>query len=105
MTSQQLPYVAGHVSTLSDFPENIAQPRVCCSGTTRVHRFPNTILKIALRKLDVINGAHQLDDLRSPPAALKGDLSGFLSIQVNDQWRVIFRWDSGAKDVSLIDYH
>ena len=78
-------------------------------NTARVRRFPNTILKVALRKLDVINGAQHLDDLRSPPAnhleALKGDLAGFYSIRVNDQWRIIFRWDSGAKDVSLIDYH
>lgn len=78
-------------------------------NTSRVRRFPSTILKIALRKLDVINGAHKFDDLRSPPAnhleALKGDLSGFHSIRVNDQWRITFRWDSGAKDVSLVDYH
>jgi proteic killer suppression protein len=78
-------------------------------NTSRVRRFPNTILKIALRKLDVLNAAHKLDDLRSPPAnrleALKGDLTGFYSIRVNDQWRVIFRWDSGATDVSLVDYH
>ncbi len=78
-------------------------------NTSRARRFPSMILKIALRKLDVINGAHQLDDLRSPPAnhleVLKGDLSGFHSIRVNEQWRIVFRWDSGAKDVSLIDYH
>jgi len=78
-------------------------------NTARVRRFTNTILKIALRKLDVINAAHQLDDLRSPPAnhleSLKGNLSGFHSIRVNDQWRIIFRWDAGAKDVSLVDYH
>lgn len=78
-------------------------------NTSRVRRFPNDILKTTLRKLDVLNAAHKLDDLRSPPAnrleALKGDLTGFHSIRVNDQWRIIFRWDSGAKDVSLVDYH
>jgi proteic killer suppression protein len=78
-------------------------------NTARARRFPNDVIKIALRKLDVLNGAHTLDDLRSPPAnrleALKGDLAGFHSIRVNDQWRIIFRWDSGAKDVSLVDYH
>jgi len=78
-------------------------------NTSRVRHFPSTVLKIALRKLDVINGAHTLDDLRSPPAnhleALKGNLYGFHSIRINDQWRIIFRWDSGAKDVSLVDYH
>jgi proteic killer suppression protein len=78
-------------------------------NTSRVRHFPSAILKIALRKLDVINGAYKLDDLRSPPAnhleALKGDLYGFHSIRINNQWRIIFRWDSGAKDVSLVDYH
>jgi len=78
-------------------------------NTTRVRRFPNDVLKIALRKLDILNAAHKLDDLRSPPAnrleSLKGDLAGYHSIRVNDQWRIIFRWEDGAKDVSLIDYH
>ena len=65
-------------------------------------------MRIALRKLDVLNGAHRLNDLKSPPAnrleALKGDLAGFHSIRVNDQWRLIFRWDEGVHDVSLTDY-
>jgi proteic killer suppression protein len=78
-------------------------------NTSRVRRFPRTIWKVALHKLDVINAAHKLEDLRSPPAnhleALKRDLLGFHSIRVNDQWRIIFHWDSGAKDVSLVDYH
>ena len=77
--------------------------------TSRVRRFPNDILKVALRKLDVLNAAHKLDDLRSPPAnrleALKGDLAGFHSIRVNAQWRIIFRWNSGVQDVALVDYH
>jgi proteic killer suppression protein len=75
-----------------------------------VRRFPQGILRIALRKLDVINGAHELIDLRSPPGnrleALQGDLQGFHSIRINDQWRVIFRWESGgAHQVSIVDYH
>lgn len=78
-------------------------------NTFRARRFPNTILKIALRKFDVLNAAHRLEDLRSPPAnrleALKGDLAGFYSIRVNDQWRIVFRWDAGAQDVALVDYH
>jgi proteic killer suppression protein len=78
-------------------------------NTSRVRRFPNDILRVALRKLDILNAAHKLDDLRSPPAnrleALKGDLAGFHSIRVNDQWRIIFRWDSGGQDVALVDYH
>ena len=77
--------------------------------TSRVRRFPPDLMRIALRKLDVLNGAHRLNDLKSPPAnrleALKGDLVGFHSIRVNDQWRLIFRWEDGVHDVSLTDYH
>jgi proteic killer suppression protein len=77
--------------------------------TSRVRRFPPDVVRTALRKLDALNGAHRLDDLRSPPAnrleALRGDFAGFHSIRVNDKWRLIFRWDEGAHDVSLTDYH
>lgn len=77
--------------------------------TSRVRRFPPDLVRIALRKLDILNGAHRLNDLKSPPAnrleALKGDLVGFHSIRVNDQWRLIFRWDDGVHEVSLTDYH
>ena len=57
-------------------------------------RFAPDVTRSALRKLDSINGADHLDDLRSPPRnrleALHGDLRGFYSIRVNDQWRIIF---------------
>ena len=78
-------------------------------NTARVRRFPPDIVRTAFRKLDVLNAAHRLDDLRSPPAnrleALRGDLAGFHSIRVNDQWRIVFRWEDDAHDVSLTDYH
>jgi toxin HigB-1 len=94
---------------IQSFQDNATADLYDGRNTSRVRRFPNTILKIALRKLDVLNAAHKLDDLRSPPAnrleVLKGDLAGFHSIRVNDQWRIIFRWDSGAQDVALVDYH
>jgi proteic killer suppression protein len=75
-----------------------------------LRRFPTDIRKTALRKLDVLNAAYQLVDLRSPPGnrleALKGNLQGFHSIRINDQWRVIFRWvDGGATEVAIVDYH
>ena len=68
------------------------------------------VAKIAARKLDMLDYAHQLMDLKSPPGnrleALKGDLSGFHSIRINDQWRVVFRWtDAGPTDVDIRDYH
>ena len=53
------------------------------------------VAKVARRKLDMLDYAHRLDDLRSPPGnrleALKRDMAGFHSIRINDQWRVIFR--------------
>jgi proteic killer suppression protein len=68
------------------------------------------IAAVALRKLDMLNAAADLNDLNTPPGnrleALKGDLKGFHSIRVNMQWRIIFKWrGGGAHDVSLIDYH
>ena len=75
-----------------------------------IRKFPSTIRRVALRKLDVLNGAPELGDLRSPPGnrleALRGDLAGSHSIRVNDQWRIVFRWvDGDAHDVRIVDYH
>ncbi len=78
--------------------------------SNRARRLPPDIVNVALRKLDMIQAARQLEDLRSPPSnrleALRTDLKGFHSIRVNDQWRIIFRWKAGeAFDVQIIDYH
>ena len=78
--------------------------------TRRARSFPPDIARTALRKLDVIETAHRLQDLRVPPGnrleALKGTLQGFYSIRVNEQWRIIFRWsENSAHQVSLMDYH
>lgn len=68
------------------------------------------IAAVALRKLDMLNGAASLDDLRSPPAnhleALKGDRRGQHSIKINVQWRLCFVWTTeGPADVEIVDYH
>lgn len=78
--------------------------------SARVRRFPADLVRVAVRKLDMLNAAHALKDLRSPPAnrleALRGDLAGLHSIRVNDQWRIVFRWASDdAHEVRLMDYH
>jgi proteic killer suppression protein len=75
-----------------------------------IQRIPPDILSIAKRKLDMLNAAAQLNDLRVPPGnrlkALKGELRGQHSIRINDQWRVIFRWLNGdAHEVEIDDYH
>ena len=77
---------------------------------TRPPWFPTQLTRPALRKLDFIDSAHDISDLRVPPGnrlqQLRGDLRGYGSIRINDQWRVIFRWASGnASDVRVIDYH
>lgn len=66
--------------------------------------------KVATRKLDMIDAATVLGDLRSPPGnrleALRGDRQGQHSIRINDQWRICFRWtEQGAEDVEIVDYH
>ena len=68
------------------------------------------VAKVAKRKLDMLDYAHKIEDLRSPPGnrleALKGDLAGFHSIRINDRWRVVFRWaDAGPTEVDIVDYH
>jgi proteic killer suppression protein len=75
-----------------------------------IKRIPADIRKAAVRKLDIVNAAHELLDLRVPPGnrleALKGDLRGKHSIRVNDQWRIVFRWKDGdAHEVEIDDYH
>lgn len=69
-----------------------------------------SVIKVAARKLDMVNAAVRLGDLASPPRnvleALSGDRAGQQSIRVNDQWRVCFVWtDAGPTDVVIVDYH
>ncbi len=58
----------------------------------------------------MLNSARALQDLLQPPGnrleALRGDLRGFHSIRINEQWRIVFRWEAGeAREVRVIDYH
>jgi len=76
----------------------------------RSRRLPSDIQAVALRKLRLINAARKIDDLRVPPGnrleQLRGDRVGRWSIRINDQWRIVFRWnEGGAEDVAIIDYH
>jgi toxin HigB-1 len=77
---------------------------------TEKSRRHSAILRVALRKLIQMNRALTLEDLRVPPGnrlePLKGNLKGFHSIRINDQWRIVFRWtDQGPDEVSIVDYH
>lgn len=78
--------------------------------TGKSRKIPSTIHKVALRKLDYINGAYSLDDLRIPPAnrleRLQGNLKEFYSIRINKQYRVIFKFkNENAYDIKITDYH
>jgi proteic killer suppression protein len=73
-------------------------------------RLGSALHSIARRKLDMLDAAYVLEDLKAPPAnrleALKGDLKGKHSIRINDQFRIVFRWtDLGVEHVEIIDYH
>lgn len=73
-------------------------------------KFPLSVCKIGIRKLDYVNAAISLDDLKIPPGnkleKLKGDYKGKYSIRINDQYRIVFRFaQSDAYDVEIIDYH
>lgn len=71
---------------------------------------PAEIQHIARRKLRMINNAENINDLRIPPAnrlkKLKGELTEYYSIRINDQWRIIFHWqNNNAENVQITDYH
>lgn len=73
-------------------------------------KLPSTIQQTARRKLVHIHSAVSINDLRIPPGnrleKLSGSLSGFHSIRINDQWRIIFNWSNGnANEVKIVDYH
>ncbi len=76
----------------------------------RVKKLPFEIQNIGRRKLRMINNSVDIADLRIPPAnrleKLSGKLKDFYSIRINDQWRIMFKWNSGnAFEVEIIDYH
>jgi toxin HigB-1 len=82
-------------------------------GESSVAAF-QAIEKVALRKLDMLDSATRLADLRAPPGnrleALRGDREGQHSIRINDRWRLCFVWrdsdsGSGAELVEIVDYH
>ncbi len=75
----------------------------------RVAKLPFEMQIIGRRKLRMINNSQNIQDLTIPPSnkleKKKGDLKDYYSIRINDQWRIIFKWNNGnASDVEIIDY-
>jgi proteic killer suppression protein len=75
-----------------------------------VRKFPHAIQQRAFMRLNALDAAVSLGDLRLPPSnrleALKGDRKGQHSLRINDQWRICFVWRKGhAAQVEIVDYH
>lgn len=79
------------------------------NGTRPRRKGWDSVRNLIKRKLDMLHYSKELKDLRSPPnnrlESLKGDLAGFYSIRINDQWRIVFRWDQAPCDIRILDYH
>ena len=76
----------------------------------RVKKLPNEVQQVGRRKLRMLNNSQNIMDLTIPPSnkleKLKGGLKDFYSIRINDQWRIIFKWNTGnASEVEIVDYH
>lgn len=76
----------------------------------RIKGLSTDLQEICRRKLRMINNSQDLNDLMIPPSnqleKLKGNLKEFYSIRINNQWRIIFKWNKGnATEVEIIDYH
>ncbi len=76
----------------------------------RVKKIPLEIQQVGRRKLRMIHNSQNLADLRIPPSnrleKLKGKGKDFYSIRINDQWRIVFRWENNhTYDLEIMDYH
>ncbi|MBK0402551.1 type II toxin-antitoxin system RelE/ParE family toxin [Adhaeribacter sp. BT258] len=76
----------------------------------RSKKLPSEIQEIARRKLRMLHNSQTVTDLRIPPSnrleKLSGNLKEFYSIRINNQWRIIFKWNEGqASEVEIMDYH
>ena len=76
----------------------------------RVKSLPTDIQEIGRRKLRMLNNSVDINDFTIPPSnrleKLKGNFKNYYSIRINNQWRIIFKWNNGnASEVTVIDYH
>ena len=103
----RMPLISYVFVVILGFADAFSQDLFDGKRNARTRGFPASLLAAAYRKLDMLGSAHVL---ASPPGdkleALKGDLKGFHSIRINQQWRIVFRWTgAGPSDVKITDYH
>lgn len=92
------------------FGNRLARDLVELQKSKELRFFPNQLRESARKKLAMVHAAKQLTDLRVPPGnrleALVGNRKGHHSIRINDQWRIVFKFENGnAYEVSVEDYH
>jgi len=95
---------------IETFGNSLAEDLFDDKRTKTTRSFPPELRRAGRRKLLYLHDASELKDLRVPPGnrlePLKGKWKGCHSIRINDQWRVVFRWETGnALDVRVLDYH
>jgi len=95
---------------IESFGNELAKDLFLDKSSREGKRFPEKLRRAARRKLLYLHDAASLLDLRVPPGnrleAVKGDWRGFYSVRINDQWRVVFKWnDNNVFEVYVIDYH
>ena len=95
---------------IRSFGNRIAEDIFHGEDSKHARRLPIFLHENAQDKLDILNSAKELDELRVPPGnrleALKGKMKGLHSIRINNQWRILFSWNNGiADDVQIVDYH
>jgi proteic killer suppression protein len=79
-------------------------------NSRHARKVPKELHGKARRLLDQLNAAPSIEFLRIPPSnrleKLKGDLAGYWSLSIDDQWRIIFDWEGNdGHDVKIADYH
>jgi toxin HigB-1 len=98
------------VNMISSFGNQLAQDIFEDQHKKVIRKFSPDLYEVARRKMFYLQEAESLQDLRVPPGnkleALKGNLKGFFSIRINNQWRLVFKWKDGSPhEVAVIDYH
>jgi proteic killer suppression protein len=95
---------------ISSFGDSRTKDLFQRKSSARARKIPEDVRGRALDKLDILDASVSLEGLARIPGnrleALQGDLAGYHSIRINDQWRIVFKWEEGAaKDVRVDDYH
>ncbi|MCC5869231.1 MAG: type II toxin-antitoxin system RelE/ParE family toxin [Gammaproteobacteria bacterium] len=95
---------------IESFGNRLAEDLFYDRQSKATRAFPKELVRAARRKILVLHDAAELADLRAPPGnrleSLRGKWRGYFSIRINDQWRIVFKWNSGrAGEVAVVDYH